>query len=126
VHDLVQLDPDGGRWDFELLKVGRHVRLNERTKVILGRREEENRWLEEHFTRSESRAAALMIPANFNGPTGLIVGEANDSVVELAGGLMLRYARGGEAQPRARFRTKIGEHEIEIGRRAHVEAAVPL
>jgi hypothetical protein len=125
VHDLVQLDPGGGRWDFELLKVGRHVRLGPHTKVIIGRRAEENRWLESHFAQAPDRAAALLEPVDFNGPTCLVIGAADDHAIEMAGGLLLRYAKHGEGA-HARLKTNAGERLIPIYQSAEAESAVPL
>ncbi|MBI3465551.1 MAG: hypothetical protein HY000_21235 [Planctomycetes bacterium] len=126
VHDLVQLDPGGGRWDFELLKVGRHVRLGPGTKVVLGRRAEENRWLESHFAQATSRAAALLTPADFTGPACLIIGQADDQAIDTAGGLLLRYAKHGSEGAQARLKTSTGERLVAIGQSAEAENAVPL
>ncbi|MDH3717825.1 MAG: hypothetical protein OES79_06850, partial [Planctomycetota bacterium] len=46
VFDLLKTDPENTAWDFELLKVGRHLRLTRATKAIIGRREDEtNCWV---------------------------------------------------------------------------------
>ena len=119
VHDLVQLDPHGTRWDFELLKVGRHVRLDAATKVIVGRREEENQRLRRRFEEREADClereigcaergvgdagdAALLEPDNFVGPTALLIGSTGERALRFAGGLILRYAKQvGSDPPRA-------------------------
>ena len=46
VHDLIQIQIDDTRWDYEALNVGRHFRFNEQVKVIVGRDEKENTQLE--------------------------------------------------------------------------------
>ena len=47
VFDLLRHQPHASAWDFELLKHGRHFRYNHACKVVVGRREEENRQLEQ-------------------------------------------------------------------------------
>jgi len=99
VHDLVKLDPESGAWDFELLKVGRHVRYDDATKVIVGRRGSENETLEYLHTRADSRSAALLRPHIFSGPTALIVGPAPDEVLDFAASLMVRFAGDTREDP---------------------------
>jgi tRNA-specific 2-thiouridylase len=97
VRDLIQLEPDNRRWDFELLKLGRHVRYSRQTKIVLGRREEENRALERMFRREDAPRAALLKPESFVGPTALIVGPCDEAAAQFAAGLLWRYARPSEA-----------------------------
>jgi tRNA-specific 2-thiouridylase len=99
VFDLVRLQPDNQAWDFALLKVGRHVRFDPRTKVVVGRREAENVMLRELAARSDSRAGALLHPDNFMGPSALVAGEASDEAVQFAGGLILRFAHYDASEP---------------------------
>jgi hypothetical protein len=91
VFDLLEFEPQNRRWDFDLLRIGRHVRCDSGTKVILGRREEENVQLRQLFQREDAREGLLLEPENFLGPTALIVGTADDATVDFAGSLMLRY-----------------------------------
>jgi hypothetical protein len=93
VRDLIQLQPAGSRWDFELLKIGRHVRYNSQTKVVLGRREEENGALLRMFRREDASSCALLTPDNFNGPVALVCGECDDQATRFAGGLIWRFSR---------------------------------
>lgn len=98
VHDLLARQPDNSRWDFELLKTGRHVRYSDRTKVVVGRRESENEALERMYEQAGASAAALLQPLGFPGPAALVVGVCDDDVLRFAAGLVLRYAHceGGE------------------------------
>ena len=93
VFDLIQIDTGSGRWDFELLNTGRHLRFDARTKVVVGRREAENQTLRDLFARDDSRASFLLEPTNFRGPTMLVVGPESPAARRFAGGLMLRYGR---------------------------------
>jgi tRNA-uridine 2-sulfurtransferase len=100
VHDLVQLSPDAARWDFELLKTGRHFRFDERTKVVVGRRQEENQMLEYLFGLPEASDSALVWPHDFLGPTALVVGPAEDEALDFAAALIHRYTRDPGQSPR--------------------------
>ena len=91
VYDLIQRDPENTPWDFALLKVGRHLRLSDTVKVVVGRRESENELLRRLAAEPASRASAVLTPLNFPGPTALIVGPAGDEALDFAGGLILRF-----------------------------------
>jgi tRNA U34 2-thiouridine synthase MnmA/TrmU len=93
VHDLIQLDPASRSWDFELLRLGRHFRTNQNTKVIVGRNAEDNDRLRDMFQSPSAHRATLMEPENFVGPTALLVGTYNERTSQLAGGLILRHSR---------------------------------
>jgi len=113
VHDLVRVDPDSQRWDFELLNLGRHIRLDRQTKVVVGRREEENLALEHMYERPENRASLLLAPRGFKGPTALVVGPANETTLRRAGGLVLRYSKHFDPQG-ATVRLREGDREREV------------
>ncbi len=92
VLDLIQLDPQATRADFELLGLGRHVRVDERTKVVLGRNAEENAALRALSTRAASPRWRLLEPEGFAGPTAVVCGEASDEALRMADGLVRHYA----------------------------------
>lgn len=115
VHDLVQLDPLGTRWDFEILKFGRHVRLDRTTKVVVGRREEENERLQRMYDERENDRVALVLPENFVGPVALVIGAASNEALQFAGGLLLRYSKRVECdQPRAVVLQGVERREIAL------------
>ena len=91
VHDLVQLDPANQRWDFELLKIGRHYRLDAGQKVVVGRDEQDNEALQYMCHRSDARADMLIEPENFIGPAAMVVGRADGTTLEAAGALLLKH-----------------------------------
>lgn len=93
VHDLVQLNPANQRWDFELLKYGRHIRFDRHTKVVVGRHETENRHLEYLFHESPSCDTALLIPEGFLGPSALLCGEPQRAALDFAASLLRRYGK---------------------------------
>jgi tRNA U34 2-thiouridine synthase MnmA/TrmU len=75
--------------DVALLKIGRHFRLNEDTKLVLGRNENENKRLE----AANSDGCALLTPIGFKGPQGLLFGVLNEDILRIAGNLMAYYGK---------------------------------
>ena len=93
VFDLIAAPGQDQRWDFELLKIGRHFRLDERTKVILGRDNRENDHLLYMHGLPEANSTAELFPENFSGPRALLIGPATGEALQFVGGLLLRYSR---------------------------------
>jgi tRNA-uridine 2-sulfurtransferase len=124
VHDLIGHDAAADHWQFELLKIGRHVRFDRLTKVVLGRREEENEQLVRLLGRLPAGTVTVIEPENFLGPTALVVGAATEAAVDFAAGLVLRYAKlSHTAVPRARVRNGSGEQVQPLGEQAEVSLA---
>jgi hypothetical protein len=116
VHDLLELQPDNRRWDFELLRIGRHVRYDRTMKVALGRREEENLALKRMFQREDAPECTLLEPHNFMGPTALMIGMANEDHLHFAAGLIGRYGRlEGIAEPLVAARSADQLHFLPAG-----------
>jgi len=74
--------------DIDLLKVGRHFRLDEHTKLVIGRGKEEN-----------ANISLLALPDDIKleakdvmGPTALLRGKTADQHKELAASITLRYS----------------------------------
>jgi hypothetical protein len=93
VFDLMKRCPDAGRWDFELLKLGRHFRFDNDVKLIVGRRETENEQLESMHALPGARSTAALKPADYTGALVLVVGPLSENALRYAGGLAWRYAR---------------------------------
>lgn len=72
--------------DMELLRIGRHFRLNPATKLIVGRNESENDILEYY-----GATRTLLRPVNFSGPSTLIIGEETAENLKVAASLTLCY-----------------------------------
>lgn len=75
--------------DVTLLSVGRHIRLTEGVKLVLGRNEIENRRLPAFV----SDGRWLIEPEQFNGPSALVCGPRTEETLALAVEHMARYAR---------------------------------
>lgn len=116
VRDLFDHQKGYNRWDFEVLKVGRHFRING-TKVVLGRNAEENERLE----LLAGEGCSLLVPLSFKGPSALIVGERDDPLSEKTMELILRYSKQYDPAD-LRFRVKEGGETKEISLRGRLIA----
>jgi tRNA U34 2-thiouridine synthase MnmA/TrmU len=74
--------------DVELLKVGRHFRLSDNVKLIVGRNEEEN----EIVAGLAMSSDLLMESIQYKGPVGMIRGSNLDSVLDTAAAVVNRYS----------------------------------
>lgn len=93
VFDLINASGESRRWDFELLKIGRHFRFDAHTKVVIGRDQAENDQLLYAHQLPDATSTAAFVPENFAGPHALLLGPRTDEAVSFATGLMLRYCR---------------------------------
>lgn len=87
--------------DVYLLGVGRHFRLPSSVKVIVGRSEIENRFLD-RFAAAGISARALDV----KGPTALATGPADESDVRATASIVARYGKGRDH----------GEVRVEVAR----------
>jgi tRNA U34 2-thiouridine synthase MnmA/TrmU len=78
--------------DIMLLKVGRHIRPRPNYKLIVGREEGENRFMEGYRKRF-----VHLLPTSHSGPLVLLDGEPDDSDIELAARLTARFSQGRDA-----------------------------
>ena len=79
--------------DIMLLKVGRHLRPGANFKLIIGREEGENRFLEGYRKRFIN-----IIPTSHTGPLVLLDGEPGEADIELAARLTARFSQGRDAR----------------------------
>ncbi|MEE3368491.1 MAG: hypothetical protein VX346_04010 [Planctomycetota bacterium] len=131
VLDLVQLEPAAGNWDYRLLNMGRHFRLDAQTKVVVGRQESENDQLEYAHELPQASSTALLTPVNFQGPLSLILGPVTPESLGFCGGLLVRYSKiSDNRQPRVQVRTRQRTFQIKPlvshrARQAHTLASLP-
>lgn len=93
VFDLIENNDTAGNWEFSLLRVGRHVRIDRQTKASIGRNEEQNGRLAEFFEANDAPDCALVEPKDFTGPAVLVVGPIDEKAVAAGGALVLRFGR---------------------------------
>lgn len=93
-HKLKDLWQSRGerRYDFDdimLLKIGRHLRPRPHFKLIIGREEGENRFLEGYRNRFVHLWAT-----EHNGPMVLLQGDADEADLDLAAAITARFGQG--------------------------------
>ena len=94
--------------DIMLLKVGRHLRPRAGFKIIVGREEGENRFLEGYRKRF-----VHMLPVSHVGPLVLLDGDIDQSAIELAARLTARFSKGRDAeQVTVEVNDKAGIHQL--------------
>jgi hypothetical protein len=122
VFDLIELQPQAERADFELLAVGRHFRWSPQTKVIVARNEQECELLRRSVSHDTPGLTALL-PDDFPGPTAVVVGPADDAALAFAAGLIHRFSR--EFPAAARLIVNDGQNGTRtVGVLPHPQAAV--
>ncbi len=105
--------PFANGWDLELLRVGRHVRLDEWREAVVGRNAAENDRLEELHRRPEAASTLALVPANYAGAVVLIVGPADETALRFAAEQAIRYGKALEA----------ADPEVSIRERIHSRTA---
>ena len=88
MRDLIGHTESTNVKDARLLQVGRHFRLNESVKVIVGRHMEDNEKLE----RMACDKDTVITIRNFNGPYVIVTGKPENGTSELAARIAARYA----------------------------------
>ena len=74
--------------DIDLLKIGRHFRLDEKTKLVVGRNKDENEMI-----RAIALPKDILLEArDFMGPVSILRGENAQKHVEFASSVTLRYS----------------------------------
>ena len=91
IKDVFDHSDEINMLDIYLLKIGRHFRLDENTKLIVGRLESENIKLDAHTGERYTHIRSHGIP----GPVGLLVGDNSDKNIEIAMRIVTRYFKKG-------------------------------
>ncbi len=81
--------------DLELLKYGRHFRINPATKIIVGRTQKDNKQIEQKY----EAASDTMFQLNIPGPTALLVNNSEKQSVLLAAAICAGYSRVPTNEP---------------------------
>ncbi|MBT1071010.1 hypothetical protein [Pelotalea chapellei] len=106
VRDIFDHSDELNQRDFRMLKMGRHFRIGKRTKVIIGRDENDNRILETAIQPGETRITWL----DGNTPLGAVMGVQNETCLELAARILLRYTKA-EAGMDCRIKVQHDDNE---------------
>jgi tRNA U34 2-thiouridine synthase MnmA/TrmU len=94
VRDIFDHSGELNLRDFRLLKTGRHFRIGPQTKLLVGRDEAENSSLENLMQPGE----VLLRWQDGSSPTGVIIGMQDETLLQTAAGILLRYTRATEGQ----------------------------
>jgi hypothetical protein len=97
--------------DMEMLTVGRHFRLNDSTKVILGRNQLENLMLEGY-----ADAPMTLVVPKFPGPAALVVGPCDEAATQDVFRLIVQHSKPEKLPPTLDFR--IGRQTVSVERAA--------
>jgi tRNA U34 2-thiouridine synthase MnmA/TrmU len=87
-----------GRRDIELLRIGRHFRLGDRTKLVLGRNQEENRMI---LGLAGHEDCWLRPQRPIKGPCGILRGPADEETRRIAAGIISRYCDAAQGSKMA-------------------------
>ncbi len=96
VKDLLEHQDDCQERDFELLKYGRHFRLRDHHKVIVGRTREDNRQISRFIEPKKDVQLRMM---DMPGPIVVIPFDAPDEIIHEAACLCAAYSRAEDGQP---------------------------
>lgn len=94
----------------EMLRLGRHFRLNDRLKVIIGRDQGENIELGKLWQKS---GGAFITPGNFDGPVAVSFGETSPTDLELIGKILTRYGKSQNVEEK-QIRFQLGDQRMEF------------
>lgn len=111
VKDLFDHQEEIDLEDMELLRFGRHFRVDERTKLIVGRNEQENLTLEEYLAPGR----VLYEPDDFPAPAVLLVGPPSEAANRLAVRMIAHYSRPEKRPAGAKVKLRVGVARGEGG-----------
>ena len=104
VRDLFEFQEEVDLEDMELLRLGRHFRLNPQIKLIVGRNEQENVTLAEYLAPGR----LLFIPEGFPGPSVLLIGTPDEEARRQALQLIAHYTKKEKRPPQAKVICRVG------------------
>ena len=96
LKDLLDHQDDVTEDNLHLLKYGRHFRVNEMTKIIVGRTQQDNQHIAKYHN---PKADTILRVASHAGPTTLICGAAPTQAVILAASICVGYSKAPNLDP---------------------------
>lgn len=119
LRDLFEHRKDFEVRDIELLKIGRHFRIDDETKIVVGRNSRDNAMI-----RRFSREGDIVIEIkHFPGPVALVPYGCNDETLDRAAAVCASYSDAPEnkdAQAACRIGTTVKEISIMPTRREEI------
>lgn len=86
--ELLRHSPDPDLNEINLLRIGRHFRVSDTTKIIVGRNERENTMIES----LASRDTILLFVDGYGSPLSLIHGPSDENMLLIAAAITARYS----------------------------------
>jgi tRNA-uridine 2-sulfurtransferase len=102
LKDLMSFNPEFETSDIELLKIGRHFRLSSKTKLIVGRNEDEN----DVVVLLAKEDDLLLTTPSVPGPDVLVTGEITQAIEELASAITISYSDAKTGRTIVKIRNK--------------------
>lgn len=96
VLDLLKHENDKTEmWEYTILRFGRHIRFNETTRAVLGRRESDCDQLHNAFWEHGRKRDDVVYwePESYMGPSVLLVGDVTPESLDFARGLQVFYSK---------------------------------
>lgn len=99
VFDCIKKCPDAQRWEYELLRVSRQIRVDDTLKIAVARNAAECDLLLEMFNEHKSARADIMYaePADFVGASALSIGRKDELAQHQLANMVVRFSKN--AQP---------------------------
>lgn len=112
LQDLFQHQENASEAALELLKYGRHFRVDRNTKIIVGRTQTDNEHIERHFDPDQD---AMIRLADYPGPIVLVSGPHRMDILNLAASICTGYSKVAEHTPvTAIVKTPQGREAIQV------------
>jgi len=106
LKELLEHNPNPSLKDINLLRVGRHFRVSEKTKIIVGRNEKENEIIQALAEKEDH----LLWVDGYGSPLTIVCGKADEDNLKLAASICARYSDAGHAKL----------VEVSVSNRGHV------
>ncbi|BCB95127.1 fibronectin-binding protein [Dissulfurispira thermophila] len=88
LKELLRHNPSPSLKDINLLRVGRHFRISNNCKIVVGRDENENNTIQSLVENTDY----LLSVNGFGSPLTIICGDASDEAIKLAAAICARYS----------------------------------
>jgi tRNA-uridine 2-sulfurtransferase len=110
LRDLLDHQERTTQKDLALLKVGRHLRLDPKTKIVVGRTHQDNEQISRHI---DPQTDMVLKVDQHPGPLVVIPGGGSDPQVMLAAGICVGYSKAPNNAP-ASVTVQVGVHRRQV------------